>query len=530
MRRWHPLVALALVACAGGTASEGRASSLSAGRRDEVIAIGAHNEITHVAAGERLVFAATQSGVIIYDALFRAWLPPLTGDEQRPMRATTLAADPTEDAVWIGTPGRVTYYRPRLDYAVSAAVPGTPEEIFFDREDLGAGAYIRLDNRYIRLPRGNAGVYTGVSEVPPLEQRLRSPTGQDVFRAYPSLESFLPLLTRGDDLEQWPASAATLAPGRSEVWLGTRGNGLLRVDPTFNRAEPLPFGLLDPGVGAMALAADGVWTGGLGTPGDRGGLVFAASDLQRWRWLDGPASRPFAGTRVNALAIRERTAWIGTMRGLLRMDLDDENRTTRWDAADGLPSDMITSVVVAPAGTWVGTTEGLAFVERSPRSVGPRVAVRDLALWGDTLWMASAVGVLAAVTPDSIPRHLAVGDARLTRAVTAIGRADSVLGVATETELIEIELNGRQVLPPRAASVGALRRIARLAIDAHTIWLAGEGGVLVVHRASGRSALLAAGLALPAAATSVALARDVAWIGTREGLVRIRRRADGMPP
>ena len=67
-------------------------------------------------------------------------------------------------------------------------------------------------------------------------------------------------------------------------------------------------------------------------------------------------------------------------------------------------------------------------------------------------------------------------------------------------------------------------------MDAETIWIAGEGGVLVIHRASGRSSLLAARSALPDAATDVVLTRDVAWIGTRGGLVRVQRRADGMPP
>jgi ligand-binding sensor domain-containing protein len=531
MTRCHLLGVMAFVACAGGAASEGRTSPLTAGRRDEVITIGAHNEITHVAAGERLVFAATQRGVIVYDALFRAWLPPFArGDDQFRMTATALAADPTEDAVWVGTPGNVIYYRPRLDYAISATVPGRPDEIFFDRRDLGAGAYVRLGTRYVRVPRGNVGMYTAVTAVPPPEQRVGAATARDVFRQYPSVETFLPLLTRGDDLEQWPVSAATLAPGRSEVWLGTGGNGLLRVDPTFNRAEHFPFGLLERGVGALALAADGVWSGGLGAAAERGGLVFASSDLQRWRWLDGPPSRPFFGTRVNVLSIRERTAWIGTSRGLLRMELDDDNRMERWDAADGLPSDIVTSVAAGVAGTWVGTTAGLAFVERLPRAVGPGIAVRDLVLLTDTLWIASDAGVLALAPPDSIPRRLSVADARLTRAVAAIAKADSVLAVASDAELIEIDLIAGQVLPPRAASFAALRRIVRMAMDAHTIWLAGEGGVLVIHRATGRSALLAVGITVPAAATDVALARDFAWIGTRDGLVRVRRRGDGMPP
>jgi ligand-binding sensor domain-containing protein len=353
---------------------------------------------------------------------------------------------------------------------------------------------------------------------------------RDVFRQYPSLETFLPLLTRDDNVEQWQASAATLAPGRSEVWLGTRGNGLFRVDPTFNQAEHLPFGLLEPGVGAVALAADGVWSGGLGSPVARAGLVFASDDLQRWRWVSGPPSRPLMGARVNALAIRDRSAWLATTRGLLRMSVDDDNDVSRWDIADGLPSDVATSVAPHTGGAWVGTTAGLASVGRSGQSVGPRVAVHDLALWTDTLWIASSAGVLALASPDSAPRRLAIDDARLSRAIMALARADTVLALATDAELIEIDLNARRVLAPRAANVSAVRRIERLAMDASTIWIAGEGGVLAIHRASGRSTLLPVGMSLPAAATSVALARNLAWIGTRDGLVRIRRRSDGMPP
>ena len=528
MSRWPLAGVVVLVACAGGASSEGRTSPLAVGRRDEILTIGAHNEILQVAASERLAFAATQSGVIIYDALFRAWLPPLQVEGELVANTTALAADPTEDAVWLATPGRIVYYRPRLDYAVSGGLPGTPDEIFFDRQDLGAGAYVRLGGRFVRVTR--AGMYTTVTRIPALEQRVRSPTARDVFRDYPSLEAFLPLLTRGEDLEQWPASAATLSPGRSEVWLGTRGNGLLRVDPTFNRAEHLPFGLLQPGVGAVALVADGIWAGGLGELNERNGLVFASSDVQRWRWVDGPPSRPFAGARVTALGIRGRTAWIGTTRGLLRVNLDDDTRVDRWDAGDDLPSDVITGVAVAPTGVWVATAAGLAFIDGAVHVNGPRVAVRDLTMWGDTLWIASDLGVLALASPDSVPRRVSMSDARLGRDVSAVARGDSVLAVATVTELIEIDLKRQAILPPRAAAVGRLHSITRLTIDARTIWLVGEDGVLAIYRANGRSTLLPVGLALPARPTSVVLATDVAWIGTLAGLVRVRRRADGMPP
>jgi ligand-binding sensor domain-containing protein len=352
-----------------------------------------------------------------------------------------------------------------------------------------------------------------------------------VLRTYPGLETFLPLLTRDDDLEQWRVTAAAASPGRSEVWLGTYGNGVLRVDPTFNRAEEVPFGLVESGVGALAPAADGVWAGGLGRPGTRGALVFASSDLQRWRWLDGPRSRPFAGARVNAIAVRGQTAWIGTSRGLVRMDVEDDSRVSVWSATQGMPSDVVTSVVARADGAWVGTSAGLARVSETVRAVGPRVQVHGLAPWGDTLWIASSAGVSALVPGDSIPRTLALGDARLRRPIVAVARTDSVMiAVTAAAELIEIDVRAKRVLAPRAAAVSSLRTVAQVAVDAQTLWLAGEGGVLVIDRSTGRSTFLAAGSALPGPATAMIITREVAWVGTRDGLVRIRRRADGMPP
>lgn len=520
---------LAVAACAGGPSSEGRASPLASAGREERLTIGAHNEVLHVSAGERLVFAASRRGVITYDALFRGWLPPLETDEVRGA-PTVIAADPTEDAVWIGSAGRVVYYRPRIDYAITTALAGTPQEIFFDRRDPAGGAFVRVGASFVRISRTGGSSQVPLGAMPAQPDRYGSATGGEVLRAYPALEASLPLLTRDEDLEQWPVTSAAASPGRSEVWLGTRGNGLLRVDPVFNRAEHLPFGLLEPGVGALALAADGVWIGGVGAPGERGGLVFASADLQRWRWLDGPPSRPFVGTRASALSIRDGTAWVGTNRGLMRMRLEGDDDLDRWDAVSGLPSDVVTSVAASDSGAWVGTLAGLAWVGGAVRVMTPRMVIRDIVLWTDTLWIASNGGVLGMATSDSVPRRLTIGDGRLGREIGAIARADSVLAVATDAELIEIDLRGRRILPPRAISFAALRRVARVVMDARTIWLAGEGGVLVVDRASGRSTLLATGLALPASATSVALARQVAWIGTLNGLVRVQRRSDGMPP
>ncbi|MDQ4079227.1 MAG: hypothetical protein M3125_00575, partial [Gemmatimonadota bacterium] len=383
----------------------------------------------------------------------------------------------------------------------------------------------------VRVSRTGSSTQVSINAVPGADARLEAPSTREVLRMYPGLEAFLPLLTRDEDLEQWRVTAAAASPGRSEVWLGTYGNGVLRVDPTFNRADGVPFGLVESGVGALAPAADGIWVGGLGRPGARGALVFASNDLQRWRWLDGPRSRPFAGARVNAMAVRGHTAWIGTSRGLLRMDVEDDARVSMWNATQGMPSDVVTSVVARGDSACVGTSAGLAHVGETVRTIGPRVQIHGLTSWGDTLWIASSVGVLVLTPGDSMPRTLELDESRLRRPIVAVARDDSiVIAVTGDAELVEIDVRAKRVLSPRAAAVSSLREIARIAVDARTLWLAGEGGVLVIDRSTGRSTFLAAGSALPAPATDVIITREVAWVGTRDGLVQIRRRADGMPP
>jgi hypothetical protein len=56
---------------------------------------------------------------------------------------------------------------------------------------------------------------------------------------------------------QFTAAAAT--PDRPEIFFGTNGMGLVRVDRQTGEWEVLTYGLLTPGVGAVATAPNGVW-------------------------------------------------------------------------------------------------------------------------------------------------------------------------------------------------------------------------------------------------------------------------------
>ena len=118
--------------------------------------------------------------------------------------------------------------------------------------------------------------------------------------------------------------------------------------------------------------------------------------------------------------------------------------------------------------------------------------------------------------------------ARLGTAIGALAIADSVLAVGSmRGELHLIHTGDGRELPPPVQDVGRGGAVVAIAMDALSLWVAGVNGVTVIDRAMGTGRFLAAGTELPGEVTGVALARDYAWVATRDGVVRYRRMGDG---
>ena len=549
-RRAAVLAALGLVAvggsaaCAsGGAGGLGGPRGAASLRRGDRVFITAMTDIDAVAVSQRFVFAASRGALAIYDQQFGSWYPPLTAAEGYPSGTVgAIAADPVEDGVWVGTFGAITYYRPVLDYATSSPIAGSPEAIVFDARDPGAGAYVYSGGAWWLVSRAGFVSQAMPNAVPRAGAIIRSPTLGDLYRQYPSLRNFQGLLTRDAQLQSWPVTSGSKAPDQSQLWLGTRGGGLFRVDPLFNRAEQLPFGLLEHGAGALARTPDGVWVAGAGVdPQGRGGLTLMDPDLRRWRWLESARTRPLAGARTYALSIRDGAAWVATERGAVRMETSNPDDIRVWSLGNGLPDDRATALATATPGVWVGTPRGLALIEdsagaRSAPAGAVRatllsgVAVHALLVTGDTLWLGTDAGLLALARGDSAPRRpVAVGaEPRLRRPVVALARSDSVLVAATADEAFAISIP-RGALLPRYDAVGfaALRGITDVEADERTIWVAGRGGVLVIQRRGGLARLLAAPGEVPDEAYDVVLEPEYGWVATRSGVLRLRRLSDG---
>ncbi len=534
----------------GGAGAGGASGPLGAfGRRDERQRIGSFSNVQAVAVSRRYVFAAGSSGIAIYDRVLNSWLPPLTRDEGlSEQQITVLAGDPVEDALWLGVPGGVIMYRPLTEQLQRTIVTGVPDLIAFDRA-VNGDALIRTGGEWTRISR--VGIATPMAR-PPLANALILPrTLNDLYAQFPTLRTQPSLLLRSQQsdrpLRNVQILSGAASPERaSEVWLGTAGDGLFRLDPTFMQSTPLPYGLIEPGVGALALAADGVWAAGLGQSFDRGGLSFVATDLQRFRWVEGTIAVPLVGVRGLALVTRASRAWLGTDRGLVRVRLDGALAMQSWGLLDGLPDERVLSVATRDDGVWAGTARGLVYVSDSSdtrnvrtRGLGVRildnVPVHALQFTGDTLWIGTEAGLMAIPSPNgtagSVVSRPSGSDPALRRAVRSLAWSDTVLLAATDDAVLRLAPRGG-VEPARvdALDVRQVGRVTKVAIDERTMWLAGTDGVIIVSRRDGATRVLRVPGDLPGPVLDLAVNRDYMWFGTPQGLIRLRRRGDGGLP
>jgi ligand-binding sensor domain-containing protein len=477
------------------------------------------------------------------------WLPPLTRDDGlSEQQITVLAGDPVEDAMWLGVPGGVILYRPLTEQLQRTIVTGVPDLIAFDRAGTG-DAIVRAGGEWTRISR--VGIATPMQR-PPLANALILPrTLNDLYAQFPTLRTQPSLLLRSQQSDR-PLRSVQIISGAasperaSEVWLGTAADGLFRLDPAFMQSTPLPYGLLEPGVGALALAADGVWAAGLGLAFDRGGLSFVGSDLQRFRWIEGTIAVPLVGVRGRSLVTRASRAWLGTDRGLVRVRLDGAQAMQSWGVLDGLPDERVLSVATRDDGVWAGTARGLVYVSDSSdsrnvrtRGVGVRLLdnmpVHALQFTGDTLWMGTEAGLMAIATPNGtvggVVSRPVGNDPALRRPVRALAWSDSVLLAATDDAVLRLSPRGG-VEPVRVdlLDVRLVGRVTKVAIDDRTMWLAGADGVVIVSRRDGATRVLRVPGDLPGPVLDVAADRDYLWLGTPQGVIRLRRRGDGGLP
>lgn len=146
---------------------------------------------------------------------------------------------------------------------------------------------------------------------------------------------------------------AILRDREGDLWIGTETSGLHALRPRKFHAEPL---LANDEVSCLAQATDGSMWIGTSEDGVRHLLVSAAGDSR----IEDVDSKELTSPIILSIAAgKQRDVWVGTPDGLNHIEAS--GRVTRYTSADGLPDDLVRSLLVAKDGTlWAGTRGGLA--------------------------------------------------------------------------------------------------------------------------------------------------------------------------
>lgn len=283
-----------------------------------------------------------------------------------------------------------------------------------------------------------------------------------------------------------------LAPaGHDLVWVGTRGNGLFRVRRGPWRALDISSGL--PSESITSLYAD---RGTVFVGTSRGLASFAGG---RWTTLDPSGGLP--AYEVQGLARTEDgSLWIATLgNGLARLD---GAKLTRFDAAHGLPTDRLYSLLAEGESLWLGADTG-------------------------SLYRLNAKTGAIVDSVDGLPRAEVLG---------MVQTGEGTVVAATRAGLVAV---------PRAGPLAIFRRADGLPNDevltvavvggpqGSELWAGTRGGLARTRLPLLPRARFKAVPSMPAAVGGTAVTAIVTgadgsvFLGTQRGVVRLLRRANG---
>jgi ligand-binding sensor domain-containing protein len=435
--------------------------------------------IEAVAASSWYVYAATTHGLLIYDRVSRRFRTPVTAIDGYPaQRVRRAIADPTANAVWLDLGAGLGYLR--YDVDGRAWIPGSPT---FSTGTLSVEAAL-----------AGAPLVDAMRAAILTDQRLRT--------------------------HQFTAAAAT--PDRPEIFFGTDGVGLVRVDKQTGEWEVLSYGLLAPAVGAVTRGPGGVWaaTSALAGRAQRRGLSWVASDLSATTTSEGGrAALGFSFLYARRLLADGDQLWIATEQGVLRVDSTGMDGR-QWDLPDA------TCLERSPRGIWAGTMRGLSLITADEwvQDIGPRgIPITSLLAAADTLWVGTGSG-LAYVVPGgtemTIPFELRERPS-MRVPIYALARLQDTIVMATERELFWREPATHAwtsvPLPPALGVPTALATTPQ-----GGLWIGGTRGLAQAHIRSGLMEVHTVPFEIPAPVRDLTADRDYLWAATDSGLVRIQ--------
>lgn len=482
-------------------------------RPEDRVLVTDFSHVIAVAASPFLLYAATPRGLVIYDRAARRWELPVTALDGYPRGVRVALADRAGEAVWLGTVDGWARYDPRIRMWQSGPVAGGVSDLAQVEADPAGGIYLRGASGWAFLPRG--GLIPLSNRAPP-PGALRPLDPQAAFARAPQADALRALILTDPRLRTYQFTSAASTPDQTEIFLGTTGLGVVRLDGFGARWEALAYGLRASRATGLAPAADGVWVGA----GD--GLTFLSADLSQTRWIAGEGSRGLGFRQTGRLLARGDSLWIVTEQGVARVDrASGRSDIIRMDDPLVLASHK--------DGVWVGTARrGVVWISESGQiamTPNDESTVLSLLPIGEGLWIGTTAGLVryAPPSPDHvIPRELDSVPELRTAPIVALAHVHDTIVAATPDQLAWRAPNGRWTMIRPRADVG---RIRAMAADRDGVWVGGDLGVAFWRIGAGTFQAMRVPLALPAGVRDLLAAPPYLWVATDSGVVRLAREA-----
>jgi len=524
--RWSalPLLVALLAGCGAAVAGGGVGLGVPVAdfRPDDRVVLRDMRTIQAVAASFERLYAVYPSSVGLWRQGERRWSDLFRAPAPDALRRVFQAAvDPLDQSLWLVEPTALLHLDPTTERWDRLPLPGTARGLGQD-PSIPDGILVESSAGWYVQPR--VGTLRRITPGPGL---TRAPTLEDAYEAMPQLRSMAAIIAQGPGLRVGRLTSAAPDPATNGWLIGTDLRGLLRFDVAGITPTPLLEGIAGNLVGAIVAVPTGVWVAST----DRSqtqpiALEFLDADLGHTRTIEGNPVFGLGVNRITRIVPDLRRLWLATDIGVLRVGLDD-GAIARWNTGDGLTDDRVLSLAQWQGGVAVGMERGLAMIEASGAVSRPAVpvldAVYDLQARGDTLWAATARGL----------RYMTAGDSALQpdrRAAIDPGSGIDLFAVRSLGDTL-VTMNARRVLwrdpvtgswsagPDLTPQAGALRLMA---VARGGIWVAGDRGAVLVRVGTGVLAALATGRDLPAPVTALAVDDRYLWVGTLDGLVRVR--------
>lgn len=508
-------------------ASPVRLSAQSLWHPEERVLISDFSQVRAIAASASLVFAATTHGLTIYDRMVHRWRLPVTTLDGYPRALVRVAlADPVSDAVWLGTDDGWAYYDVELRQWERGPAAGGVSGLVLDARDPAGGVFLASATGWAFLPRGALTTITG-PPLPPPGRRIAPLSPEAALNLAPAADAMRAFILTDQRLRSYAFTCAARTPDRTDLFFGTSGMGVVRVDATTGQWESLRFGLLARGAGSVWEDKDGVWVATLARAGERRGLTWLAPDLTADSVMETSGTTPLGCADGRRLVAGGSFLWLACERGLLR--ISEGGGVRLFDVGRGLPSDQVVALAPAPDGVWAGTARGLARVTRDDLAHptgGVERPVLSLLAAGDSLWVGTTDG-LALLLPgadelgvtEDVAREPALHDA-----IVALARVrDRLVAVTPEQFAWRDPASGDWSLVHARSDLGAIAALVGDP-DGAGVWIGGTTGLAFWDLARGTFHVLYPPLDLPAGVRDLAVDQDYVWVATDRGLVRLDRR------